>query len=256
MKRIKSFLKNIPWFAAYIREYLFPAGCPICGTELLEVDEAWYGLCRPCMANFALGGERRCAGCGRPLISEQGRCLQCREGEDPGPEGNLGSREPGSHGFDGAFSVFPYTGKYRKLLGAYKFGKNLALGNFLAEKIVEALGKLPLISGEAVLVPVPPRPGKTRRTGWDQITYLGKLLQKTLTLYPCLKRLPSKSQKELNRANRKTNLRGKIICTKPVPAELILFDDVITTGATLDACTAALKEAGAKTVWAISLFYD
>jgi predicted amidophosphoribosyltransferase len=37
---------------------------------------------------------------------------------------------------------------------------------------------------------------------------------------------------------------------------LILFDDVITTGATLDACASALKEAGAEKVWAISLFYD
>ena len=57
-------------------------------------------------------------------------------------------------------------------------------------------------------------------------------------------------------ADRKTNLMGKIICTKPAPKTVILFDDVITTGATLDACAAALKGNGAEKVYGVCLFYD
>jgi ComF family protein len=244
-----QFFQQAARTAAYVREYLFPADCPICGAGLLDRDEAWHGLCSACMTGLTVSGEERCSSCGRPLISEQGRCLQCRGRGEPDVEA--------PHVFDGAFSVFPYTGKYRKLLSAYKFGKKLPLGNFLAERLGEALARLPPDAAGGTPVPVPPRPGKIRRTGWDQVAYLGSRLAKTGTHpLPCLKRLPSKSQKELDKAARKTNLMGKIICVKPPPRTALLFDDVSTTGATLDACAAALKAAGSEKVYAVCLFYD
>jgi ComF family protein len=246
---IAGFIRRTERTAAYIREYLFPADCPVCGGELLDREEAWHGLCGPCKAGLVLDGEERCSICGRPLISEQGSCLQCRGREGSGPGG--------THSFDGALSVYPYTGKYRRLLRSYKFGKTLSLGNFLAERILEATERLPPDAGEGVLVPVPPRPGKLRSSGWDQVAYLGsRLVRLGARPRACLRRLPSKSQKELDKADRTTNLMGKIVCVKPPPKTAILFDDVITTGATLDACAVALKNSGAEKVYAVCLFYD
>jgi ComF family protein len=217
-------------------------------------DENGYGLCAFCrreldaLALFP-GGEP-CGRCGRPLISESGTCLPCRNAE----EGSV----------DSAAVVYPYSGTYRRLLAAYKFGKNLALGRFFAEKIIEVLDRLPLRDAEgAALVPVPPRPGKIRKTGWDQIEYLARFLKRAGKDRPgippvcrCLRRLSSDSQKKLDRKARQKNLAGRITVTQKVPPLAVLFDDVMTTGSTLEACAGALKASGARRVYGICLFYD
>ncbi|GHT58958.1 amidophosphoribosyltransferase [Spirochaetia bacterium] len=237
-----------------IREFFFPRGCALCGAALQDGEEAWYGLCQDCRKSLDKGDNspehpiEHCSICGRPLISERDICLSCRrtgEGEGRSCERNCTR----------IAVVYPYSGQYRKLLGAYKFGKNPALGHFLEEKIRDTLNRL--TSQNVVLCPVPPRPGKIRKTGWDQVEYLAKLLERDhLLVRRCLKRLPSQSQKTLDREHRLTNLKGRFITVKKIPREVILFDDVITTGATLEACAAALRAAGAEKVYGIALFYD
>jgi ComF family protein len=155
--------------------------------------------------------------------------------------------------------LFPYTGRFRTILGSFKFKKSLGIGNFFALCLNLVIDESEQWE-EAVWVPVPPRPGKIRKQGWDQIEFLAALLEKVryrgLAVNRCLKRLPSKTQKKLNREERSMNLKGRIICVKKPPKIAVLFDDVITTGATLDVCAAALLEGGAEKVYGVCLFYD
>jgi predicted amidophosphoribosyltransferase len=255
---------NITRALFFLREFFFPSGCAVCGAALVNPEEAWYGLCQGCREKLVPVAGKRCEACGRPLISEEGRCLSCRLGE--------------TWHFDRVVLIFPYAGIYRKVLGAYKFGKNLGLGHFFAEKIRDVLEtRENSPPDQAVVVPVPPRPGKIRRTGWDQIEHLMKLLERGKGManvrtgtsapagdgvypgppvYRCLRRLASRNQKELNRENRMINLKGKIMLNGQAPREAIIIDDVFTTGATLDACAAVLKAGGAQKVSGICLFYD
>jgi predicted amidophosphoribosyltransferase len=169
------------------------------------------------------------------------------------------------------FSLFPYQGEYRKILKAYKFGSRRNLGRFLRECLVRAafspfwdntFSAGPAGTGAVTWVPVPPRPGKIRKTGWDQVEYLAKLLEKDgRTVCRCLRRLSSDTQKILDREKRRINLRGKILVQDDygrgkIPETVLVFDDVYTTGSTMDACAEALKSSGTVTVYGICLFYD
>ena len=269
-------LKSAVWKEA-VREALFPLGCALCGKVLYKKPsvlsgrikkhpDSFYGLCSACREKLLIPNMdmERCSLCGQPLISEKKTCLPCRNG----PE----------RSFDRIISLYPYMGKYQKAFASYKFGKRLSLGNFFAEKLWQGLDLLSLSinSAELGLIPVPARPGKIKKNGWDQIEYLAKLLEYGSPLKPelsipvirCLKRLPSETQKELNRENRLQNLKGRIIVRKTrnilskqnvlltVPKTAVVFDDVYTTGSTMDACAAALKAEGAENVYGICLCYD
>jgi ComF family protein len=248
-------MKSPALFFSFIRELFFPEGCALCGKALYRPKEAWYGLCGGCREKMsgALSFENRCSICGRPLISEIGVCLSCRNGQE--------------RSFDRVITLFPYTGEYERLLKSYKFKEKLRIGRFFAECLKRGARQFPEFGG---LVPVPPRPGKIKKNGWDQIEYLARLLEKPGRIYPseettpgkplpvcrCLKRLPSLSQKELNRDERRYNLKGRIELIAKVPETAIIFDDVYTTGSTMDACAEVLKKSGARRVFGICLFYD
>jgi len=227
---------------AQLREMFLPYGCAICGKTLLQADEALFGICCDCVKHFSVEDVPRCEICGKPLISEQKKCMSCRKANLPP--------------FDSAVVLYPYTGIYNILLKAYKFGKHKPLAYFFASKLKESI-KLFSQNIDAVLVPVPPRAGKIKKTGSDQIEDIAKALETfKMPVKRCLKRLPSTSQKKLDRENRSTNLKGKIKCISTPEKNIILFDDVYTTGATLAACAQELKEAGAQKVYGMCLFYD
>jgi len=225
--------------------FFFPKSCAICGCHLLWAGEIRRGLCEKCGVSFDLIQGEKCGLCGKPLVSEREFCLSCRK--------------IGEHSYDRLWTLFPYTGKYRKLLTAYKFGKKTSLAEFLAEKIAQVISGDNVLSG-AVIVPVPPRPGKIKESGWDQVEWLVKQLERLekgrITVNRCLKRRKSKVQKFLSRTERMENLKGRIIAQGNVPKTVLIIDDVITTGSTMEVCAQTLKANGAEKVYGLCLFYD
>jgi len=225
------------------RNFLFPEDCALCEGALIEPNEMRLGLCQDCLDSITADCGRKCTICGKPLISEIDTCLHCR-GSQPS--------------YDRLWTVFPYMGKYRKLLTEYKFEKKLPLADFFAEQITEIIKNEPLLEN-AVIIPVPPRPGKIKTAGWDQVERIVKRLEKLMpdmSVSRCLKRGKSKVQKELNRNDRLNNLKGRIAVNGKAPDTALIIDDVITTGATIEVCSDVLKNNGTQKVYGICLFFD
>lgn len=230
---------------------LSPQLCVYCGC----LSQSPYPLCRACFRQH-LGTmlpafaekdttESRCVLCGRPLVSEQELCAACRTA-------------PVFSGLDSLYPLFHYSQENSYLVSCWKTKGQRVLSALFAWCILTTIRSIPDFASYT-LVPVPPRPGKVRQKGWDQIEDIVRLLEKTgLNVYRCLERTGGLQQKMLGRAARSLNLKGYISVKRgfPLPEKALLIDDLCTTGATLDACAVELKNSGCSTVSGITLFYD
>jgi len=200
-------------------------------------------LCDNCEKAITPLGNPRCQRCGIELISEKKTCLRCRTAD---------------YKFDSNVSLFAYSGVPKRLLAALKFKGRRRLAPFFAERVAAALRAGGLHG--TVVVPAPPRRG---RRAPDAVELVARALERSrgLIVRRLLQRAGDVQQKSLDYEQRRDNLRGKIRLTpdamkQALPPEVLLLDDVFTTGATLDACARALREAGCTAVKAITLVIE
>jgi ComF family protein len=145
-----------------------------------------------------------------------------------------------------------YSGPARDLARALKFRGAVAVADAMAAQIAANV-RPALLQG--TLVPVPLHPRRLRRRGYNQAALIAEALatRTGLGVADCLARSGSAAtQVGRNRRERRAGPAGSIHTRAPVPARALLVDDVTTTGATLGACAAALRAAGALDVAAIA----
>lgn len=127
----------------------------------------------------------------------------------------------------------------------------------MGKQMARNFSHYPELSCVELVTAVPLHPSKQRTRGYNQSELLGCSFAHHTGLCwkpALLKRTRNtKSQTKLNRAGRLANMQGAFTCTVPSQVKgkvVLLIDDVSTTGATLEGCAIALKEAGAKRVFA------
>jgi ComF family protein len=159
---------------------------------------------------------------------------------------------------DGIRSPFRFDGAIRKAIYQLKYGNLRALAELLAQWLNDYLVSNP-VPGE-VLVPVPLHHKRLRERGYNQSSLLAKELGK-LTNLPvvddCLirQRYAPPQARTSTVDERWSNVANAFLCRdrRLKNKQVLLIDDVSTSGSTLDACARALKEAGATTVWGLVL---
>ncbi len=137
----------------------------------------------------------------------------------------------------------PYDGVARELVAALKFGGRLGLARVAAGAIVAAIGDRCRETG--AVVAVPPAPFRRLRRGFDPAELIARSVAAELgvAFTPALRRTQGPRQVGRRRVERLTSA-PRVRAGGPAPSPALLIDDVLTTGATLSACAAALRRSG------------
>lgn len=187
-------------------------------------------LCEGCDADLPRLHGPLCPGCAlaSPGAARCGRCLA----EPP-------------H-YDATVAALAYRFPADVVVHALKFRGELALAPLLGDLL------LPKIDAKSVdcVVPVPLAPRRLRERGYNQAMEIARRLRGTrLEADSCARERDAPPQAGLDRDERRRNVRGAFRCRRSFAGERVaVVDDVMTTGATLDALAAALKAAGAASV--------
>ena len=177
-----------------------------------------------------------------------------------------GSCRQGESEFDKARSYGLYTGNLRKAILRLKFHGREYLGHRLGALLARAWEALPEPES-AIVAPVPLHPSRRRERGFNQAELLARGLVRRLRkerrlhglrlVAGSLRRIRATvPQVGLSVSARRENVSGVFSVARPEDVRnrtVVVVDDVMTTGATLSACAAALKRAGASRVLALSL---
>ena len=147
-----------------------------------------------------------------------------------------------------------YSGAARDLVRALKFRGAARVADAMAAQM--AANAPPEWLADVTLVPVPLHPRRQRSRGYNQAALIAAAVGRRarLEVVDCLARSgPATAQVGRHRAERRAGPAGAVeVRAGPLPARVLLVDDVVTTGATLTACRAALVAAGSLEVSAVA----
>lgn len=211
-----------------------------------------------------------CLGCGREGDFICSACRQslptlpasvCPRCGHPQPGGELCPACAVPSGIDGLRAPYVFQGVVRQAVHELKYRNLRTLATPLAMLLRDALAARP-VPGD-VLVPVPLHQRRLRERGYNQSGLLARELG-NLTGMPavegCLlrRRYTSPQARTASAAERQQHMAGAFACrdARLRGRRVILLDDVATSGATLDAAAAALKAAGATSVWGLVVAQD
>ena len=161
-------------------------------------------------------------------------------------------------------AAFAHRDAAQRILRRLKYGGGRRLAGPLAEMALPALRRLLAVTGPAILVPVPLHRSRQRDRGYNQAELLATELARraNVTVWPALiRRRATQRQHGLDRATRVRNLRQAMALSAVPPPEgiqgggrtVVLVDDILTTGATLEACAAVLRAAGVEGVYGFAV---
>ncbi len=243
--------------AASLFSVFFPSDCRLCGLPLLNISRV--PVCPDCLQRIQPIHGKVCSICGERVLSayfecdEDGlrRCPACRRIDRP---------------FHRAIAYGSYDDGLRELIHLLKYNGVRPAARVLGRMLSETLTAVEPSFEQSVvlLVPVPLYRGKRRQRGFNQAELIaqaawrerfsGARFQLASDLLTRVR--DTHSQIGLTSHQRRENLRGAFAVAQPqqiAGREIVLVDDVYTTGTTASECARVLRRAGASKVWVVTV---
>lgn len=232
---------------------LFPADCRICAAPLLNISR--LPVCPDCLEQIHPIEGQICSICGERVLSAYAeddpdglrRCPVCRRVDRP---------------FTRAVAYGSYDGGLRELIHLLKYNGVRPAAGVLGRMLAEAIATLnPEFEQKKIaIIPVPLYKARQRHRGFNQAELMARSALKVLRpigsfelMSDVLQRTrDTHSQIGLTSHQRRENMRGAFSVTRAeevIGREVLLVDDVYTTGTTLSECARVMRRAGAAQVW-------
>lgn len=227
------------WHA--VLNIVFPRRCPFC-DRVVEVGQS---ICPECAGSVHMIDGAVCSKCGQPL--EDGRreyCYDC-------------ARK--IHAYHTGKALYVYQGKVKESLYRFKYANRREYAIFYGEQAALKYGGWIKRCGVEAIVPIPLHKIRKRQRGYNQAELFAKELSR-ITGVPVranliVRSVNTRPQKELDDVNRKKNLKKAFTIPENIVQlkKILLVDDIYTTGSTVDAAAAMLKQAGVGEVYILCI---
>ena len=218
-------------------DLVFPKKCLNCGKE----------------------GKYVCENCLSKVKNSKAICPYCKE---PSIYGMTHPKCSRVDGLDGLTSLFRYTGVVRKAILALKYKYATEIAKELSAYLMKELkGETEMFKKGAILIPIPLHWYRDNFRGFNQSEIIGKEVAKNLNwkFIPGLliRKRSTAPQTTLKKHLRPPNIAGAFALSPNTKlsgySQIIIFDDVFTTGSTIKEATSILKRNGAKSVWGLTI---
>jgi ComF family protein len=243
---MSALLQSTSLFEAAL-SLVFPPVCQLCNETRTSAAEGY--VCPDCYKRVRFVREPLCERCGLPFegsLTGLFECSNCRDVE--------------LH-FTSARSAVLAKDAVLEVIHRYKYNRALWFEPFLADLLIRAAREEVRKEDWDVIVPVPLHPTKQREREFNQAGRLARHLGRALDIPVQTRWLrrttATRTQTLLSRTQRAENVRRAFAPTKGLKLNderIVLIDDVLTTGATTNACAKALRDAGASQVcvWTVA----
>ena len=235
-------------FAATALELIYPKNCISCKAGIFDKENKFL-ICQDCFEGIEKNLPPFCAKCGRHLEldeTENGICRQCKKRK---------------FYFDSCFSVCIYDGIIKDLIHKFKYSNKTVLADAFSKLMFDFIRNFHVeLDDYDIMLPVPLHSTRLREREYNQSEVLSERINKfagiAISRNDIIRLRNTKSQITLDKEARWQNLKDAFKVVRPAVFEeknVLIVDDLITTGATASELAKSLKQAKAKKVSVLTL---